>query len=193
LLRKRRGERARSPTPVCIALITVVLFTLFSALPVQAYQAAPGMICVLAFTDTNQNGLQDPGEPLLDGVNISLSIGGLIIANHLSDSQGQYCFQNLGPGAYTLTFSAPLAQPTSSTTLALTLNAGDQVTRTFGAIPMSNTPQISTPHGLVIPLTRAGRLLLSVLGAGFVMLFTIGIGLIGHNLYRPRRPNAPTK
>ncbi|MHB8624872.1 MAG: SdrD B-like domain-containing protein [Aggregatilineales bacterium] len=175
---------------VLFALLIVLLTAAASS--VQAYQAAPGMICVLTFTDTNQNGLHEPSEPLLNGVNVSLAEGGLMIANHLSDNQGQYCFQNLAPGAYTLTFSDPLAQPTTATTLTLTLNTGDQLTRAFGAVPISNTSQVSTPHGLVIPLTHAGRLLLAAFGAGIVMLFTIGVGLIGYSFYRLRR-NAPTK
>ena len=178
-----------------IALIALPIFLFVTiASPIHAYQAAPGMICVLAFTDLNQNGMQDPGEPLLNGVNVSLDAGaGLMIANHLTDAQGQYCFQNLAPGSYTLTFSDPLAQPTTATTMTLTLNAGEQLIRAFGAIPISNTPQVSTPHGLVIPLTHAGRLLLTALGAGVVMLFTVGVGLIGYNVYRLRRRNTPTK
>jgi hypothetical protein len=174
-----------------VALVLIVLATDVS--PVRAYQAAPGMICALAYTDLNQNGMQESGEPLLNGVNVSLSIAGLVVANHLTDSQGQYCFQSLAPGMYTLTFNAPLAQPTTPTTLTLNLSAGDQLTRSFGAVPIVTTQQVTSSHGLVIPLTRTGRLLLAAVGAGFVMLFTIGVGLIGYNIYRLGRRNAPTK
>src|SRR5579859_8012128 len=106
-MRNRRTQHSRI---TAASLVGIVLAAL-TVLPVRAYQAAPGSICVSAFVDTNQNGLQESGEPLLSGANISLAEGGLIIANHLTDSQGQYCFQNLAPGAYTLTFSDPLAQP----------------------------------------------------------------------------------
>ena len=157
--------------------------------------ASTGTICALTFNDLAKNGVHSTGDPLLSGVNITLAVdNGLMIANHLSDDQGQYCFTNLLPGRYRLTFSDPLAQATTPTILTLTVNAGDQLVTEFGAIPNSVanaavTPAAQAQSGLVITLTRTGRLVLAAFGAFAVMVTMIGLGLFGYGLLGLVRPN----
>ncbi|MGB5050299.1 MAG: SdrD B-like domain-containing protein, partial [Caldilineaceae bacterium] len=58
--------------------------------------------------DLNGNGLQDNGEPGLAGVVVNLhNQTGDIIATSQSDSTGFYRFDNLTPGLYSLSFTAP--------------------------------------------------------------------------------------
>ncbi len=100
----------------------------------RAQQNPTGTICALAFNNVNKNGTHDPGEAALPDVNMSLSINnGVVIANHLSDSDGQYCFAHLTPGQYSLTFSALLADATTPNTFVVGVNTSDQLSREFGA------------------------------------------------------------
>ena len=157
--------------------------------------ANTGTICALTFNDLAKNGIRVPGDPPLSGVNVTLAIdNGLMIANHLSDDQGQYCFTNLVPGRYRLTFSDPLAQPTTPTILTLTVSGGDHLINLFGAVPdiASDSPAVdptaNAPVGIVVSLTRSGRLVLSAIGALLVMVAMLGIGLFAYGLYRMFKP-----
>src|SRR5690348_11383700 len=84
------------------ALLIAILATMTPATTVSALQTAPGtgIICVLAYADTNQNHTRDAGEGLLNDVNASIAAasGGansLIIANHVTDGKEPFCFPNL--------------------------------------------------------------------------------------------------
>ena len=61
--------------------------------------------------DVNGNGIQDGGEPGLDGINVSLSgmdgTGGAVNLGPIATSGGgMYMFTDLAPGMYTITFGA---------------------------------------------------------------------------------------
>jgi hypothetical protein len=60
-----------------------------------------GSICGMKFNDLNDNGVQDQGEPGLPNWTISLS--GSIATSTLTDASGNYCFNNLPAGTYTVT------------------------------------------------------------------------------------------
>ena len=58
--------------------------------------------------DLNGNGLQDAGEPGVEGVEVSLRNGdGVVISTTVSDSTGLYQFINLDPGTYGIHFALP--------------------------------------------------------------------------------------
>ncbi|MEM7128996.1 MAG: SdrD B-like domain-containing protein [Chloroflexota bacterium] len=58
--------------------------------------------------DWNENGLQDSGESGVGGVTVHLLDGqGTEIASTSTDNSGQYIFQNLLPGGYSLRFEPP--------------------------------------------------------------------------------------
>ncbi|MEX1275236.1 MAG: LamG-like jellyroll fold domain-containing protein [Bacteroidota bacterium] len=61
----------------------------------------PSSLCGVKFNDLNGNGVKDEGEPGLPGWEISLNVTG--IPPVITDSLGNYCFNNLPPGTYTLT------------------------------------------------------------------------------------------
>ncbi len=56
--------------------------------------------------DDNRNGVQDPGEPGIAGVEVNLSGNG-VNQNATTDSSGKYKFYDLDEGVYTLTFTMP--------------------------------------------------------------------------------------
>jgi protocatechuate 3,4-dioxygenase beta subunit len=61
--------------------------------------------------DTKQNGIQDPDEPGIAGVTVSLSgtdnLGNTIVLTTVTDGSGFYAFPGLLPGTYVVTFTAP--------------------------------------------------------------------------------------
>ncbi|MBV7333569.1 carboxypeptidase regulatory-like domain-containing protein [Chloroflexi bacterium TSY] len=60
------------------------------------------------WSDLNGNGLQDGGEPGVDGVTVELlDAGGSVISNTVTAGGGFYSFTNLDPGTYSVRFTAP--------------------------------------------------------------------------------------
>jgi hypothetical protein len=60
-----------------------------------------GNICGVKFFDTDRDGFHDPGEPLLGNWTINLT--GPVNATTTTSGNGQYCFNGLPSGTYTLT------------------------------------------------------------------------------------------
>jgi hypothetical protein len=61
-----------------------------------------GSIAGMKFNDMNGNGVQDLGDVGLSGWKIRLSLGGSAIDSVLTDGSGNYAFNHLGPGVYTV-------------------------------------------------------------------------------------------
>ena len=58
--------------------------------------------------DTDANGIQDSGEPGLDGITVELlNSAGTVIATQATTGGGAYLFTGLAPGAYRVRFTAP--------------------------------------------------------------------------------------
>ncbi|MGL5077338.1 MAG: SdrD B-like domain-containing protein, partial [Waterburya sp.] len=69
----------------------------------------------LVFEDKNANGVQEAGEPGIDGVTVALSNG----QTATTANGGNYQFTNLTPGTYSVTFTKPAgftASPANSST-----------------------------------------------------------------------------
>jgi hypothetical protein len=88
-----------------------------------------GTICGTKFQDTNDNHVQDAGEPVLTGWPIQLS--GPVSGTALTDSFGEYCFSDLPPGTYQVTEGSQPGWtetfPNPATPYAVTLAAGETV------------------------------------------------------------------
>ena len=67
----------------------------------QIIPPKPGSICGKKFNDLNGNGIND-NEPGIQGWVINLS-NGTVQLTATTDAKGEYCFNNLLPGTYTLT------------------------------------------------------------------------------------------
>ncbi len=71
-----------------------------------------GSIGDTVFADRDGNGVQDPGEPGLGGVDVELSDGaGAILAVTTTDGSGRYGFADLGAGDYTIRVVASTLPP----------------------------------------------------------------------------------
>ncbi len=69
---------------------------------------ASGIIGDLVWEDLNRNGLQDPGEPGIVGVQVQLyDTSNTLLQTTVSAADGSYFFQGVQPGRYYLRFNAP--------------------------------------------------------------------------------------
>ena len=78
-------------------------------LTIDAGLYEPGHIGDRVWDDTNENGVQDPGEPGLSGVTVNLyQVGNPTpVATDVTDNSGIYGFDNLAPGQYYIEVVAP--------------------------------------------------------------------------------------
>jgi hypothetical protein len=97
---------------------------------------APVQIGNRVWRDNNNNGIQDPGEPSLAGVQVTLRSGSTVIATATTDANGEYFF------------STATATTTSSSVYNLTLTAGGSYTLSFptsvSAFSVSTFPNSAT-------------------------------------------------
>jgi uncharacterized repeat protein (TIGR01451 family) len=75
---------------------------------VDAAMWEPVAIGDLVWNDLNRNGIQDPGEPGLGNINVELyNLTSTRISTTVTDTNGNYIFQNLLPDFYYVTFILP--------------------------------------------------------------------------------------
>ena len=185
-----------------VLLIGLLCLAPVSAVPVGA-QTPVGAICVSTFADSNGNGMRDPGEDMLSGVNVNLGTGGVIIATHIiAPGETQYCFENLLTGIYTVTFTdSPLYRITTANEGTFALDGGQRLMiNDFGAFPVANlraevAAQIAAAQAPDKPLESSTRLMLATVGSMVVMLFMVGIGavILGVISGRPAKKAARSK
>lgn len=186
---------------ILLPLVLMVAGLGLSLDPARA-QLEPGKICVSTYADTNGNGIRDPGETGLAGVNINLSTGGVIIATHITTNSPEYCFENLLSGIYIITFTdSPTYRATTASEGTFALESGQRLTvNEFGAFPVALTSlraevaaQIAANSEPDKPLATSTRLVLATSGSMLVMLFMIGIGAVILGLVGGRRDRARHK
>lgn len=164
--------------------ISLIILSFYPVLTVNA-QSSPDAICVLAYEDGNMNGQRDSGELPLPGISVNLAVqNDVIIATHITTSDNSsYCFQNLAPDTYTLTFEDSLNHKatTQNRTPPIQLSSGQSVRVDFGAVPVD--PVRSQEEAAQNPeetdkLDSTTRLMLALLGAVIAMIFMIGFGAV---------------
>ena len=63
-------------------------------------------VCLLAFDDINQDGIQDANEPLKAGVVFTVFNDAAVVGNYVTDALSEpYCLEGLQPGNYQITRS----------------------------------------------------------------------------------------
>ncbi len=94
-----------------------------------------GSIGDYIWEDTNGDGLQDPGEMGIAGVTVTLTdANGNVVATAITDAMGNYDFENLPPGDYTVTVTPPAGYAntgdpdgTFDSTTDVTLGLGEDI------------------------------------------------------------------
>src|SRR5258708_4981176 len=171
-----------------VILSAVATALLIGASARAQQQTGSGSICVLAFEDDTHSGARQSGDALLSDVSINLMVNDkVVIANHVTDGKEPFCFSDLPPQQYTVSFSSPLYEPTTLTSYTFTLAAGERATREFGAAKLAATAA-ATASGLSgLTSTTPARIGLSTAGAVLVMVLVAGVGLIIYGLFVHRR------
>lgn len=155
---------------------------------VRAQQAGSGSICVLVFEDDTRSGARQSGDALLSDVSVNLMVkGNVIIANHVTDGKEPFCFPDLPPQEYTVSFSSPLYDPTTLTSYTFSLGSGERVTREFGAAKLPATAEATASGPASLISSTRGRVGVSAGGAILVMVLVAGVGLILYGLFVHRR------
>jgi hypothetical protein len=72
------------------------------------FYEAPATVGNFIWNDMNMNGIQDEGEPGIEGIQVTLySCDDMMVASAASDADGMYMFEDLRPGDYYLEFDNP--------------------------------------------------------------------------------------
>ena len=119
-----------------------------------AYNSPLGSIGDLVFNDLDRDGIQDPGEPGIEGVTVTLyDASGTPVGQTTTDATGHYAFPDLQPGSYTVQF--PVALPGG-----LIISAPDQGTNdglnSDPVVATGRTPTIVVAPGQTITNVDAG-------------------------------------
>ena len=91
--------------------------------------------------DTNANGIQDGGEPGLDGVTVELLEGASVVRTTVTSGGGAYVFDNLVPGFYRIHFTAPLGWTPSP------VGRGSAATNSDASLVTGTTPPFTLQSG----------------------------------------------
>lgn len=97
-----------------------------------------GTIGDTVFSDTNGDGIQQPGEPGLGNVMVSIdNAGHTVTSSTTTTGAGTYHFTNLTPGTYTITVTPVSGQtPTTPTSFVITIPpGGTNDSADFGFVP----------------------------------------------------------
>ncbi len=157
-------------------ILFITLFCIAYATPLAAQSG--GEICLLAYEDSNQNGLHEPQETAFTGVGVSLlTQDDLIIGNHVTGSDA-FCFQGIAAGSYTVRFeSSPNHTATTENTAAIELAEGQRLRLEYGAVPQ-NPFLDEAPASSGDKVDTVTRLLISLMAAVVAMILMIGFGAI---------------
>ncbi|AUD02040.1 SdrD B-like domain-containing protein [Spirosoma pollinicola] len=101
------------------------------------------------FVDTNKDGIQEPGEPGIAGVVVTLVSNGTVVASTTTNASGIYSFTGLTPGVpYSVSFTTPtgytatLAQQGGNDTKDSDVNPITGQTRSVTLAPGENNPNL---------------------------------------------------
>ena len=92
-------------------------------------------ICILAYDDANENGIQDTGEELKPAVAFTISDGQNVVSNYVTDGTSEpFCIQGLVAGSYRVTRSSlPDEVLTTPGDRAVSLTEGSSLDLVFGS------------------------------------------------------------
>lgn len=175
-IRPPQQPTAAPPTPTPDTVAMAETPSEIVAPPVQAN----GSICILGFEDKNGNGLREPVEPGLSGMTFEVNNGTQAIATYTTDVQNaSYCFAEVPPGSYVVSWTGEALSPTTDQSLSLSLEPGATITRNFGAQAgdgeSGEDGSIGGPAQGGLP-SWAMALLLAI----GVMLLLSGVGVAGY-------------
>jgi hypothetical protein len=122
--------------------------------PSRTVMPSKGAVRGVAFDDLNTNGWREDGEPGLPGAQVHLWQNGVLIFSQATDSGGNYSFDAVDPGWYTITEVEPsgyLSTPGSGNQVYAQVTEGQVTTINFA----DYDPRVVTPKPPVrLPILR---------------------------------------
>lgn len=92
-----------------------------------------GSLCITSWDDSNGNGIREAGEERLAGVTFMLTDGSQLMGRYTTDGINEpYCFNELEPGSYVVSWEGSAFEPTTNNSWNVVLNAGSILTHDFG-------------------------------------------------------------
>ncbi|MGB7337325.1 MAG: LysM peptidoglycan-binding domain-containing protein [Phototrophicaceae bacterium] len=153
-------------------------------------------VCTLMFDDLNNNNIQEAGEDLLEGGQITLSDDtDTVLQEYITDGSEPFCFEELSAGNYTMRGTAPDGYGLNTSLRAVNVQAGQVFTVSYAAveglevavIPTVNTSAVDdepiieeTPDPLGNIRNIAGILVLGIAGAVLIGGVVVGF-IVGRN------------
>ena len=166
----------------------IALFvTMALSLVGTVYAQTGGQFCLQAFEDRNANGQQDAGEPVLTrGISINLlNEQGIVIQsatleNSPRASFGEYCFQLLPAGQYSVVVTSADYRATTPDTIAAAISeSGTPALVQFGGQRASTGTPVSSPVvSAQQQREQLAQLVLAGLGALIVIAVMVVLGVI---------------
>jgi hypothetical protein len=130
-----------TPTPEPTATPTEIPTNTPTPEPTATPTPAVGGVCVIAYDDSNTNGVQDGVEGTISGVTITVFDGQQIVGTQVSNAlAGEVCFDDMTPGAYQVFQTIPDSrQPTTADNVPIELQGGQTVKVLFGSVAAAPT------------------------------------------------------
>jgi hypothetical protein len=165
-----------------IGLILAILAGLYGTAAAQS----GGQFCVKAFEDRNGNGVQDAGEPVLTrGISLNLlDAGGIVIQSGSLEASpraavGEFCFQFLAAGQYSLAItSTEYRATTPDTSTAAISETGAPTVVEYGGQRAIVAPTTSASAAVQLsPREQLAQIVVAGLGALLVIAIMAVLGL----------------
>jgi LysM repeat protein len=152
-------------------------------LPTPTPKQGFGVLCVLLYDDHNGDSIRQEEEPAIrDGaISISNRSGSVSQTANTIPGTEPICFEGMQEGDYSITVGVPEGyNPTTATSFALTLKAGDETYLGFGA-------QANTATEIQQPVQESGgqSILLGLVG-GLLLAAGVGLAIFGTRLLRSK-------
>ncbi|RMF33696.1 MAG: hypothetical protein D6759_06625, partial [Chloroflexi bacterium] len=149
------------------------------ATPVAEAGTTTNSLCLQAYDDRNNNGIQEVGqEDLLPGVSFTLLTNeGVKLGDYTSDGVSEpYCFSGLPDGNYFVTVQPPQGyQTTTADRWAVPLSGGATVRLAFGVRKVQGEPLQTQPSAPAASAPGGPNLLNWIIGGlGILVLVAAG-------------------
>lgn len=147
-----------------------------------AEAAGPAMVCVMSYNDTNGNGIRDPQEAKVGGVKFLLNTATTLLGQYTADGVNEpYCFSDLDPGTYTVSWEGEGYEATSEQSWTVELTPGEIQDHEFGVVPPAEVNETAESNG-------SSALGTAVVGALIIVLVLSAIGAGVYFFYlKPRQ------
>jgi uncharacterized repeat protein (TIGR01451 family)/gliding motility-associated-like protein len=134
------------------------------------FYLTPAGLGDFVFVDTDKDGIQDPGEPGIPGVTVTLYVNGVASATTVTNASGAYSFTGLTPGSstsYSVGFTAPAGY-----TATLANQGGDDAQDSDADLITGRTQSVTLAPGEFNPTLDAGFYIPSASLGDFVFVDT---------------------